>query len=71
VNPFAADCAAQAEAANAVAHDNGATGPVYDKCCIRREEQPFYSPVIQERAWTSPVWYVPPARQAAAQAATP
>ncbi len=37
--------------------ERGAEGDVYGKCCLREEEEPFYSPVIQERAWTSPIWY--------------
>jgi hypothetical protein len=59
VNPFAPDCAAQADAATARAHARGAEGDVYGKCCLREEEEPFYSPVIQERAWTSPIWVEP------------
>lgn len=56
VNPFSDSCSAQATRANEVAHDRGAEGPVYDKCCLAEEEEPFYSPIIQERAWTSPIW---------------
>jgi len=57
VNPFAADCAAQAEAANDKARADGASGNVFGKCCTDPAEEPFYSPVIQERAWSSPIWY--------------
>jgi len=60
VNPFDAQCAIQAAAANAAAHDAGATGPVYDNCCRAVESEAFYSPVINERAWTSPIWVTPP-----------
>ena len=60
VNPFARDCVAQAEAATRVARaELGAQGDVYGKCCIDPATRPFYSPVVQERAWTSPVWYTP------------
>ena len=39
---------------------SGTFGDVYGKCCLTAEEEPFFSPVIQERAWTSPIWYTPP-----------
>lgn len=57
VNPFSESCASQAEAATLSAHERGAEGDVYGKCCINEADQPFYSPVIQERAWTSPIWF--------------
>jgi hypothetical protein len=57
VNPFATNCADQATAATAELQEEGAIGDVYGKCCLDPAEQPFYSPVIQERAWTSPIWY--------------
>ena len=59
VNPFSAECAVQAEAATAAAHERGAQGDVYGKCCLDPEEEPFYSPVQQERAWTSAIWVEP------------
>lgn len=59
VNPFSKDCKTQAEKATALALEKDAEGDVYGKCCIAKESQPFYSPVIQERAWTSPIWYRP------------
>lgn len=59
VNPFAKDCKQQAANKNAELLENGASGDIYGKCCLREEEESFYSPVIQERAWTSPIWYSP------------
>jgi hypothetical protein len=59
VNPFADDCEAQAEAQTALALERGAEGDVFGKCCIDPAKEPFYSPLIQERAWTSPIWYDP------------
>jgi hypothetical protein len=57
VNPFAENCSDQAAAATALEKDAGAIGDVYGKCCLDEASQPFYSPVLQERAWTSPIWY--------------
>jgi hypothetical protein len=57
VNPFAKDCAAQAAAATAKAAELGASGDVFGKCCTNPAKEAFYSPVIQERAWSSPIWY--------------
>jgi hypothetical protein len=59
VNPFAPDCAAQAEAATAAAVDEGAVGDVFGACCSSEETEPFVERVIQERAWSSPIWLVP------------
>ncbi|MFT5605486.1 MAG: hypothetical protein ACI9G5_002456 [Paracoccaceae bacterium] len=62
VDPFSNDCKTQAAKATALAKDNGAWGEdVFDKCCLSKKEEPFYSPVIQERAWSSPIWYTPDA----------
>ncbi|MDG2459820.1 MAG: DUF3604 domain-containing protein [Luminiphilus sp.] len=60
VNPFSADCPAQKDHANALAEEAGATGPVYDNCCRLASEESFYSPVIRERAWSSPIWIAAP-----------
>ena len=51
VDPFAADCVAQAATADAAFAD----------CCLTQADDPFLSPTIQERAWSSPVWYRPEA----------
>ena len=48
--PFAADCAAQAAAV-----------PAFANCCLGPANDPSVSPTIQERAWTSPIWYRPEA----------
>ena len=62
VNPFAPDCTQQAEAATAAAQGRGAQGDVYGKCCLDPASEPFYTPTIQERAWTSPIWFTPEER---------
>ena len=59
VNPFAENCAEQSVTASSGI--SGTFGDVYGRCCLSEQNEPFYSPVIQERAWTSPVWYTPPA----------
>jgi len=59
VDPFADDCPAQAAEQTARAQERGAQGDVFGKCCLREEDEPFYAPVTQERAWTSPIWYEP------------
>ena len=59
VNPFAEDCEARAANATAKAVEGGARGDVYGSCCLSEDEEPFYSPTVQERAWTSPIWYRP------------
>jgi len=64
VNPFARPkrCRAQAARANANAANNGeiALGEVpFNSCCLTEQNDPFIERTIQERAWTSPVWYAP------------
>jgi hypothetical protein len=51
VDPFTGDCAAQAAQA----------GTAFADCCLGPSNDAFMDPVIQERAWTSPVWYRPEA----------
>ncbi|MEH6634201.1 MAG: DUF3604 domain-containing protein [Halioglobus sp.] len=57
VNPFSGQCEQQAAAATAKAQDAGASGDVFGKCCIDPAREAFYSPTVQERAWSSPIWY--------------
>lgn len=52
-------CAAQAAEKTALLQDEGAFGDVYGRCCLDESAEPFYSPLIQERAWTSPIWINP------------
>ncbi|MCB1688750.1 MAG: DUF3604 domain-containing protein [Halioglobus sp.] len=59
VNPFAPDCAEHAAAKTAELQDQGAIGDVFGQCCLDPATQPFYSPTLQERAWTSPIWINP------------
>jgi hypothetical protein len=59
VNPFAANCAEQAAQATAHLQDAGAWGDVFGRCCLDPTQEPFYSPTLQERAWTSPIWITP------------
>ncbi len=56
VGPFAKNCSEQAAAKTEQFQDDGAIGDVWGKCCIDEKQEPFYSPLIQERAWTSPIW---------------
>jgi len=49
VDPFAADCATQA----------AARGEAFADCCLTQDADAFFEPVVQERAWTSPIWYRP------------
>ena len=59
VNPFDQNCSAQAERKNIASRDAGAIGDVWGKCCLNPDNEPFYSPTLQERAWTSPIWVNP------------
>jgi hypothetical protein len=67
VNPLSADCPAQAaDASERARRELDAVNDVYENCCIDPRRQPFYSPTLQERAWTSPIWYRPVAVAAGA-----
>ena len=56
VNPFSESCSTQADVANQLANAQGNSGDLYGICCTNPERDPFYSPTIRERAWTSPIW---------------
>jgi len=49
VDPFSPSCATQALAA----------GEAFENCCRGEGNDAFLSPIVQERAWSSPVWYRP------------
>jgi hypothetical protein len=49
VDPFSSSCAPQAAAA----------GTAFEDCCLGEADDAFLSPIVQERAWSSPVWYRP------------
>jgi hypothetical protein len=51
VDPLDAACETQAAAA----------GSPYEVCCWDEASDAFLQPIIQERAWTSPIWYRPDA----------
>ncbi len=51
VNPFSPTCEEEA----------GASESDLANCCISEEDEPFFSPIVQERAWSSPIWYKPDA----------
>ena len=59
VNPFADNCEERAATATSLAQDRGGQGDIFGKCCLDPEEEPFYTPTIQERAWTSAIWVNP------------
>jgi hypothetical protein len=50
VDPLSPNCEAQA----ALAGD-------FENCCLDESNDPFMQPIIQERAWTSPIWVRPEA----------
>jgi hypothetical protein len=59
VNPFSARCSQQAASVTAKFQEDGASGDVWGNCCIDPKDEPFYTPTVQERAWTSPIWFTP------------
>jgi len=59
VNPLAENCKAQLTDARGLAQELGASANAFDNCCIDANLESFYSPVIRERAWTSPIWLQP------------
>ena len=64
VDPFLSEseCMVKAADANAQAVADGEIEPgdtPFDNCCLNETNDAFLSRTIQERAWTSPIWYEP------------
>lgn len=57
VDPFAPNCPAIAAAVGLV------IGQDVSLCCLDATSDPFVTPLTQERAWTSPIWYRPKSRR--------
>jgi len=64
VDPFSSpgECQTQASLANAKAAADGEIDEgdtPFNDCCLNETNDPFLGRTLQERAWTSPIWYVP------------
>lgn len=64
IDPFSSEetCAADAADANATAVASGEIeegDTPFNNCCLNETNDAFISRTIQERAWTSPIWYEP------------
>ena len=51
VDPLSEDCGI----------DTVLAGAAFANCCLGPGNDPFMDPLVQERAWTSPIWYRPEA----------
>jgi hypothetical protein len=58
LNPLLPGCRVEA-AARARANP----GTEWANCCLDEDNDAFVTPVTQERAWTSPIWYRPKERR--------
>jgi hypothetical protein len=56
IDPLSASCHDQLEAAEG---NFPLRGEEFEFCCNGETDTPLVQPVIQERAWTSPIWYTP------------